>query len=143
MGYRVAVAGATGNVGREMLDILAEREFPGRRGRRRSPRRARTGDEVDFGDDRQDAQGPEHRALRFRGRRHLPDVAGGSEVSKEWSPKIAAAGCIVIDNSSACRMDPDVPLIVPEVNADAIDGLSPRRTSSPTRTARPRSWWWR
>jgi aspartate-semialdehyde dehydrogenase len=124
MGYRVVVVGATGNVGREMLNILAEREFPlDDIAAVASPRS--TGDLVDFGDSR--------RELKVRNIEHF-DFAGwdmalfaaGSAASKEYAPKAAAAGCTVIDNSSLFRMDPDVPLIVPEVNADAIDGYRKR-----------------
>ena len=120
MGYRVVVVGATGNVGREMLNILAEREFPlDEIAAVASPRS--TGDLIDFGD-----SGTE---LKVRNIEHF-DFAGwdmalfaaGSAVSKDYAPKAAAAGCTVIDNSSLFRMDPDVPLIVPEVNAHAIDG---------------------
>src|SRR5688500_10108713 len=120
MGYRVVVVGATGNVGREMLNILAEREFPlDEIAAVASPRS--TGDLIDFGD-----SGTE---LKVRNIEHF-DFAGwdialfaaGSAVSREYAPKAAAAGCTVIDNSSLFRMDPDVPLIVPEVNAHAIDG---------------------
>ena len=120
MGFKVAVVGATGNVGREILDILAERRFPGRRGR--GPglvALAASGGLVR----RQDAQVQVARELRFRRYRHLPDV-GRRHGSKEWSPRIAAQGCVVIDNSSQWRMDPDVPLVVPEVNADALAGFS-------------------
>ncbi|HEX8483559.1 MAG TPA: aspartate-semialdehyde dehydrogenase, partial [Allosphingosinicella sp.] len=120
MGYRVVVVGATGNVGREMLNILAEREFPlDEVAAVASPRS--TGDLIDFGD-----SGTE---LKVRNIEHF-DFAGwdmalfaaGSAVSREYAPRAAAAGCTVIDNSSLYRMDPDVPLIVPEVNAHAIDG---------------------
>jgi aspartate-semialdehyde dehydrogenase len=120
MGYRVVVVGATGSVGREMLNILAEREFPlDEIAAVASPRS--TGDVIDFGDS--------GRELRVKNLEHF-DFAGwdmalfaaGSAVSKQFAPKAAAAGCTVIDNSSQFRMDPDVPLIVPEVNAAAIDG---------------------
>jgi aspartate-semialdehyde dehydrogenase len=120
MGYRVVVVGATGNVGREILNILAEREFPADEvAAVASPKS--TGDEIDFGDS--------GRTLRVRNIEHF-DFAGwdmalfaaGSEVSKAYAPKAAAAGCTVIDNSSLYRMDPDVPLIVPEVNPEAIAG---------------------
>ena len=120
MGYRVAVVGATGNVGREILNILAERQFPlDEIAAVASPRS--TGDVIDFGDS--------GRELRVQNLEHF-DFAGwdmalfaaGSETSKVYVPKAAAAGCTVIDNSSLYRMDPDVPLIVPEVNADAIAG---------------------
>src|SRR5438309_2340346 len=119
MGYKVAVVGATGNVGREMLNILDERKFPADEVVVLASRRS-VGVEVSYGD----------RTLKVKALEHydFSDVdiclmsAGGS-VSKEWSPKIGAAGAVVIDNSSAWRMDPDVPLIVPEVNADAVSGF--------------------
>ena len=120
MGYRVVVVGATGNVGREILNILAEREFPADEvAVVASPNS--TGDEIEYGET--------GKMLRIRNIEHF-DFAGwdmalfaaGSEVSKVHAPKSAAAGCTVIDNSSLYRMDPDVPLIVPEVNAQAIDG---------------------
>ena len=120
MGYRVAVVGATGNVGREMLATLAEREFPlAEVAAVASPRS--TGTEVEFGET--------GKLLKCKNIEHF-DFAGydialfsaGSGPAKEYAPKAAAAGCVVIDNSSFWRMDPDVPLIVPEVNADAIDG---------------------
>ena len=119
MGYRVVVVGATGNVGREMLNILAEREFPADEiAAVASPRS--TGDVIDYGDT--------GRELRVKNIEHF-DFAGwdmalfaaGSDVSKVNAPKAAGAGCTVIDNSSLYRMDPDVPLIVPEVNPEAID----------------------
>ena len=120
MGYKVAVVGATGNVGREMLNILDERKFPADEVVALASRRS-VGVEVSYGD----------RTLKVKALEHydFSDVdiclmsAGGS-VSKEWSPKIGAAGAVVIDNSSAWRMDPDVPLIVPEVNAAAIAGFA-------------------
>jgi aspartate-semialdehyde dehydrogenase len=120
MGYRVAVVGATGNVGREMLATLAEREFPlDEIAAVASPRS--TGTEIDFGDT--------GRLLKCKNIEHF-DFAGydialfsaGSGPAKDYAPKAAAAGCVVIDNSSYWRMDPDVPLVVPEVNPDAIDG---------------------
>jgi aspartate-semialdehyde dehydrogenase len=119
MSYKVAVVGATGNVGREMLSILAEREFPASDVVAIASRKSQ-GTECSFGD----------KTLKVKALDHydFSDVdiclmsAGGS-VSKEWSPKIAAQGAVVIDNSSAWRMDPDVPLIVPEVNAAALDGF--------------------
>ena len=124
MGYRVAVVGATGNVGRQMLATLAEREFPlDEIVAVASPRS--TGTEVEFGET--------GRTLKCKNLEHF-DFAGfdialfsaGSGPSKEYAPKAAAAGCVVIDNSSYYRMDPDVPLIVPEVNPDAIDGYKKR-----------------
>src|SRR6195256_1137683 len=119
MGYKVAVIGATGNVGREMLNILAEREFPADEVFAIASRRS-MGLEVSFGDGRlkcQDLQQFDFRGVDFA------LMSAGSAVAKEWAPKIGAAGCVVIDNSSCWRMDPDVPLIVPEVNADAITGF--------------------
>ena len=117
MGYKVAVVGATGNVGREMLGILDERKFPADEVVAIASRRS-LGVEVSYGD----------RTLKCKALEHFDfsDVdiclmsAGGS-VSKEWSPKIAAAGAVVIDNSSQWRYDPDVPLIVPEVNGHVLD----------------------
>ena len=124
MGYRVAVVGATGNVGREMLNILAERQFPVDEVAAVASARS-TGDIIDFGD-----SGTE---LKVRNIEHF-DFAGwdmalfaaGSAVSRDYASKAAAAGCTVIDNSSLYRMDPDVPLIVPEVNPQAIDGYKKR-----------------
>ncbi len=120
MGYKVAVVGATGNVGREMLDILAERRFPADEVVAIASRRSQ-GIEVSFGD----------KTLKVKALENydFSDIdiclmsAGGS-VSKEWSPKIAAKGAVVIDNSSAWRYDADVPLVVPEVNADAVKGFT-------------------
>src|SRR6187455_3028906 len=122
MGYKVAVVGATGNVGREMLNILDERKFPADEVVPLASRRS-MGVEVSYGD----------RTLKIKALEHydFSDVdiclmsAGGS-VSKEWSPKIAAQGAVVIDNSSAWRQDSDVPLVVPEVNADAVAGFRKR-----------------
>ncbi|WP_324262813.1 aspartate-semialdehyde dehydrogenase [Altererythrobacter sp. H2] len=120
MGYRVAVVGATGNVGREMMQILAEREFPCDEVAAVASSRS-TGTEVEFGDT--------GRMLKCKNIEHFDftgyDIAlfsAGGGPAKEYAPKAAAQGCVVIDNSSYWRMDPDVPLIVPEVNPDAIDG---------------------
>lgn len=122
MGYVIAIVGATGNVGTEMLDILAERGFPADKVYALASRRSQ-GREVSFGD----------KALKVEALDNFDfskvDIAlmsAGGELSKEWSPKIAAQGCVVIDNSSAWRYDANVPLIVPEVNADAIDGFTER-----------------
>ena len=120
MGYKVAVIGATGNVGREMLNILAEREFPADEVFAIASRRSQ-GLEVSFGDRRLKCQDLEQ--FDFRGV-DFALMSAGSAVAKEWAPKIGAQGCVVIDNSSCWRMDPDVPLIVPEVNADAVVGFS-------------------
>src|SRR6202795_2929885 len=119
MGYKVAVVGATGNVGREILNILAEREFPADEVIALASRKS-MGVEVSYGD----------RTLKVKALDHydFSDVdiclmSAGSTVSKEWSPRIAAQGAVVIDNSSCWRMDPEVPLIVPEVNAAAAAGF--------------------
>src|SRR5712691_6113392 len=119
MGYKVAVVGATGNVGREMLDILAERACPADEIVAIASRRSH-GVEVSCGE----------RTLKVKALEHFDfsDVdiclmSAGSAVSKEWSPRIAARGAVVIDNSSCWRMHPDVPLVVPEVNADAVTGF--------------------
>ena len=124
MGYRVAVVGATGNVGREMLAILAEREFPMDEVAAVASSRSQ-GVEVELGDT--------GKMLKCQNIEHFDwagwDIAlfaAGSGPAKEYAPKAAAAGCVVIDNSSLYRMDPDVPLIVPEVNPDAIDDYSKR-----------------
>jgi aspartate-semialdehyde dehydrogenase len=119
VGYRVAVVGATGNVGREMLSVLSERGFPCDEIAAVASSRS-TNSEVDFGDT--------GRTLKCKNIEHF-DFAGwdialfaaGSGPAQQYAPKAAAAGCVVIDNSSYYRMDPDVPLIVPEVNPDAIE----------------------
>ena len=120
MGYKVVVVGATGNVGREMLNILAEREFPvdeiaalasrrqpGHRGELRRPTlKTQDLDTFDFtGWD-------------------IALFAIGSDATKKYAPKAAKAGCVVIDNSSLYRYDPDVPLVVPEVNPEAVEGYA-------------------
>src|SRR6187551_314954 len=120
MGYRVAVVGATGNVGREILNILAERQFPLDEVAAVASARS-TGDVIDFGDSGQELKVRNLEHFDFSGW-DMALFAAGSEVSKIYVPKAAQAGCTVIDNSSLYRMDPDVPLIVPEVNADAIAG---------------------
>jgi aspartate-semialdehyde dehydrogenase len=120
MGYKVAVIGATGNVGREMLNILAEREFPADEVFAIASRRS-MGVEVSFGDKRLKCQDLEQ--FDFRGV-DFALMSAGSVTSKEWSPRIGAQGCVVIDNSSCWRYDADVPLIVPEVNADAVVGFT-------------------
>ena len=116
MGYKVAVVGATGNVGREMLDILAERRFPADEVVALASRRS-MGVDVSYGEKTLKAKALEHYDFSDV---DICLMSAGGAVSKEWSPKIAAAGAVVIDNSSAWRYDADVPLIVPEVNADAI-----------------------
>jgi aspartate-semialdehyde dehydrogenase len=119
MGFKVAVVGATGNVGREMLSILAERAFPADEVVPLASRKS-AGVDVSYGD----------RTVKVKALDHcdFSDVdiclmSAGSAVSKEWSPRIGAQGAVVIDNSSCWRMDPDVPLIVPEVNAAAVAGF--------------------
>ncbi|QGZ93433.1 aspartate-semialdehyde dehydrogenase [Terricaulis silvestris] len=118
MGLRVAVVGATGNVGREMLTILEERLFPADEVVALASRRS-VGVEVSYGDKTLKIKDLE--TYDFSGV-DLVLMSAGSKVSKEWSPKIGATGAVVIDNSSAWRMDPRVPLIVPEVNPEAITG---------------------
>jgi aspartate-semialdehyde dehydrogenase len=119
MGYRVAVVGATGNVGREMLNVLSEREFPCDEVAAVASSRS-TGFEVEFGET--------GRMLKVKNIENFDfadwDIAlfaAGSDVSRAFAPKAAAAGCVVIDNSSLYRMDPDVPLVVPEVNPEALE----------------------
>jgi aspartate-semialdehyde dehydrogenase len=119
MGYRVAVVGATGNVGREMLAILAERSFPADEVVALASRRSQ-GSEVSFGEKTLKTKALEHHDFSDV---DICLMSAGAAVSKEWSPKIAAAGAVVIDNSSCWRYDADVPLIVPEVNADAVAGF--------------------
>ena len=116
MGYKVAVVGATGNVGRAMLEILAERQFPADDVVALASRRS-IGVEVSYGEAVLKAKALDHYDFSDV---DICLMSAGGGVSKEWSPKIAAARAVVIDNSSAWRYDPDVPLIVPEVNADAI-----------------------
>ncbi len=120
MGYKVAVVGATGNVGREMLDILSERAFPADEVVALASRRS-AGQDVSFGD----------KILKVKALdtydfsdTDICLMSAGGEISKEWSPRIGQAGCVVIDNSSAFRYHQDVPLIVPEVNPEAIHGFS-------------------
>jgi aspartate-semialdehyde dehydrogenase len=119
MGLRVAVVGATGNVGREMLNILDERLFPADEVVAIASSRS-IGVEVSYGDKTLKVKNLE--TFDFTGYDLCLMSAGGS-VSKEWSPRIGAQSCVVIDNSSAWRMDPRVPLVVPEVNPDAVAGF--------------------
>jgi aspartate-semialdehyde dehydrogenase len=122
MGYKVAVVGATGNVGREILAILAERAFPADEVVAIASRRS-LGAEVAWGE----------RTLKVKALEHydFSDIdiclmSAGSAISKQWAPKIAAQGAVVIDNSSCWRCEADVPLVVPEVNADAVVGFRRR-----------------
>ena len=127
MGFKIAVVGATGNVGREMLSILAERAFPADEVVALASRRSQ-GTEVSYGD----------KTLKTKtlDTYDFSDVdlclmSAGGEVSKEWSPKIAAQGAVVIDNSSAWRYDPEVPLVVPEVNAEALRDIKKGIVANP------------
>ena len=120
MGYKVAVVGATGNVGREILNILAERHFPIDKIVALASRRS-LGTELSFGDEILSTKDLEQ--FDFSGW-YIALFAVGSEATKLHAPRAAKAGCVVIDNSSLYRYDPDVPLIVPEVNADAIFGYA-------------------
>ena len=138
MGYRVAVVGATGNVGREMLQILAERNFPADDVVALAS--ARSVGKMSFGD-KSILKVQDLAKFDFKGI-DIVLSSPGAKVSAEHSPRAAKAGAVVIDNTSYLRMDPDVPLVVPEVN--------PRRSpatraaaSSPIPTARPSRWWWR
>ena len=124
MGYRVVVAGATGNVGREMLNILAEREFPADEIAAVASSRS-AGQTIEYGES--------GKTLKIQNIDHFDPTgwdmalfAIGSDATKIHAPRFAAAGCTVIDNSSLYRMDPDVPLSGPEVNPDAIDGYKAR-----------------
>ncbi len=124
MGYKVAVVGATGNVGREMLNILAEREFPVDEVHAIASRKS-IGMEVSFGD----------KVLKCKALEQFDFstvdfcvMSAGSAISWDWSPKIGATGAIVIDNSSQWRYDPDVPLIVPEVNAHVLESYMKQNT---------------
>ncbi|MGR3639344.1 aspartate-semialdehyde dehydrogenase [Alterinioella nitratireducens] len=120
MGYKVVVVGATGNVGREMLNILAERQFPVDEIAALASRRS-LGTEVSFGD--QTLKTKDLDQFDFTGW-DIALFAIGSDATKQYAPKAAKAGCIVIDNSSLYRYDPDVPLVVPEVNPEAVDGYA-------------------
>ncbi len=124
MGYRVVVVGATGNVGREMLQILSERQFPLDEVAAVASSRSQ-GNIVDFGDGGEELKVSNLENFDFAGW-DMALFAAGSAVSKAHAPRAAAAGCTVIDNSSFYRMDPDVPLIVPEVNPEALAGYKAR-----------------
>ncbi|MEG3086689.1 aspartate-semialdehyde dehydrogenase [Sphingomonas sp. PB4P5] len=124
MGYRIVVAGATGSVGREMLNILAEREFPADEIAVVASSRSQ-GLMVDYGDTGKQYKVQNIDNFDWTGW-DMALFAIGSEATAKYAPIAAAAGCTVIDNSSLYRMDPDVPLIVPEVNPEAIDGYKAR-----------------
>ena len=123
MAYKVAVVGATGAVGRELLTTLSERKFPASEVVALASERS-AGSEVSYGEDH---------VLKVQNLATF-DFAGidivlsspGAKVSAEYSPKAAQAGAVVIDNTSHFRMDPDVPLIVPEVNPEALAGYTKR-----------------
>ncbi|MEM9912313.1 MAG: aspartate-semialdehyde dehydrogenase [Pseudomonadota bacterium] len=120
MGYRVVVAGATGNVGREMLSILAERQFPVDELAALASRRS-IGTEVSFAETTLKTKDID--TFDFTGW-DIALFAIGSEATKTYAPRAASAGCVVIDNSSLYRYDPDVPLVVPEVNPEAVEAYA-------------------
>ncbi|WP_375279375.1 aspartate-semialdehyde dehydrogenase [Pseudooctadecabacter sp.] len=120
MGYKVVVCGATGNVGREMLNILAERQFPADEVVALASRKS-MGTEVTFGDTILKTKDLD--TFDFTGY-DIAFFAVGSDATKKYAPVAAKAGCVVIDNSSLYRYDPDVPLVVPEVNPEAVEGYA-------------------
>ncbi|MGF7006154.1 aspartate-semialdehyde dehydrogenase [Aminobacter sp. BE322] len=120
MGFKVAIVGATGNVGREMLNILEERGFPASEVVPLASRRSQ-GTEVSYGDKTLKVKALDTYDFSDT---DICLMSAGGNISKEWSPKIGKQGCVVIDNSSAWRYDAEVPLIVPEVNPDAIAGFT-------------------
>ena len=122
MGYRIVVVGATGNVGREILNILAEREFPADEVAAVASSRSH-GTMIDFGDSGKELKVQNIEHFDFTGW-DMALFAAGSDVSRVYAPISAKSGCVVVDNSSLYRMDPDVPLIVPEVNPQAILGYT-------------------
>jgi aspartate-semialdehyde dehydrogenase len=122
MSYKVAVVGASGNVGREMLDILSEREFPVSEVVALASARS-AGKEVSFGD--QDLKIQDLAKYDFKGTDFVFS-SPGAKVSAEFAPKAAAAGAVVIDNTSHFRMDPEIPLVVPEVNPEALKDFAER-----------------
>jgi aspartate-semialdehyde dehydrogenase len=119
MAYKIAVVGATGNVGREMLNVLMQRQFPISEVVALASTRS-VGTEVSFGDGILKVKALDY--YDFKGTDIVLMSAGGA-IAKQWAPKIAAQGPLVIDNSSAWRMDRQVPLVVPEVNADALNDI--------------------
>ena len=122
MGYRVAVVGATGNVGREMLNILDERKFPASEVIALASSRSQ-GQEISFGDKRLKVQNLEN--FDWTGV-DFALMSAGSAIAKEYGEKIGATGTIVVDNSSFWRYHGDVPLVVPEVNAHVLDSYMAR-----------------
>ena len=127
MAYKVAVVGATGNVGREMLSVLAERQFPVSQVVALASTRS-VGTEVSFGDGVLKVKALDYFDFKDT---DICLMSAGGKIAKEWAPRIAAQGPIVIDNSSAWRMDRDVPLVVPEVNADALNGIKKGIVANP------------
>ncbi|HWD27062.1 MAG TPA: aspartate-semialdehyde dehydrogenase [Rhizomicrobium sp.] len=127
MSYKVAVVGATGNVGREMLTVLDERTFPASEVVALASTSS-IGTQVSFGDKILKVKALDY--YDFKGT-DIVLMSAGSAVAKQWAPKIAALGAIVIDNSSAWRMDRDVPLVVPEVNADALNDIKKGIVANP------------
>src|SRR3569833_4118902 len=127
MAYKIAVVGATGNVGREKLSVLAERQFPISEVVALASTRS-VGTEVSFGDHTLKVKALDY--YDFKGT-DICLMSAGSAVAKEWAPRIAETGCIVIDNSSFWRMDRAVPLVVPEVNANALDGIKKNIIANP------------
>lgn len=123
MSLKLAVFGATGAVGKEILEILAERLFPAEEVYALASRKS-MGVEVSYGEKTLTCKDAE--TFDFS-KVDLVLMSAGGDVSKAWAPKIAQAGAVVIDNSSAWRTDPDVPLIVPEVNPDAVDGFAAKK----------------
>jgi aspartate-semialdehyde dehydrogenase len=124
MGYKVAVVGATGNVGREVLSIMEERQFPADKVVALASENS-TGKEISYGES-QTLKVQNLASFNFEGT-NIVLSSPGAEVSAKYSPRAAKAGAVVIDNTSQFRMDPDVPLVVPEVNPDAIAGYTKRR----------------
>ena len=117
MSLNIAIVGATGNVGREMLSILSEKKYSSKNIFAVASNRSE-GSKVEFGDEELIVESIEKFDIT---KVQLALFSAGSEVSKEWAPKFAEKNCIVIDNSSQFRMDPDIPLIVPEVNPQDLD----------------------
>jgi aspartate-semialdehyde dehydrogenase len=127
MAYKIAVVGATGNVGREMLSVLAERQFPASEVVALASTRS-VGTEVSFGDRVLKVKALDY--FDFKGT-DICLMSAGASIAKEWAPKIVAQGAIVIDNSSAWRMDRAVPLVVPEVNANALSEIKKGIVANP------------
>jgi aspartate-semialdehyde dehydrogenase len=123
MGFKVAVVGATGNVGRELLQVLAERKFDADEVVALASARS-VGTEVSYGED-DILKVANLDTFDFHGTDFVLSSAG-AKISAEFAPRAARAGAIIIDNTSHFRMDPDVPLVVPEVNAHALSGYRKR-----------------